>query len=244
VLTPGIATLQGCPAADMDHDGIADHLDACPKDPEDKDSFVDDDGCPDPDNDKDGILDAADRCPGEPGPEANRGCPDPDRDGDTVVDRVDNCPDEKGQPKYAGCPKQQMVKIVGDQLEIIESVYFKLDKAIIEKRSYPLLDNVAAVIASHAGLVIQVEGHTDSQGDDAYNLDLSQRRAQAVVDYLAQKGVDKALLQPKGFGETKPIADNRTKAGRAQNRRVVFTIVGDNRIQNKQQGADETTKEQ
>ena len=82
------------------------------------------------------------------------------------------------------------------------------------------------MLAAHGALVIRVEGHTDSQGDDAYNLELSQRRAQAVVDYLVGKGVDRARLQAKGFGEARPLADNRTRDGRAENRRVVFTIIG------------------
>jgi outer membrane protein OmpA-like peptidoglycan-associated protein len=242
-LDPGIAELKGCPAKDSDVDGLADHLDQCPTDPEDVDSFQDADGCPDPDNDKDGVLEPADGCPMEAGPETNKGCPEPDSDGDTVIDRLDNCPTEKGLPENAGCPKQQLVKITDEKIDILESVYFKLNKAIIEKRSYALLDNVAAVLANHSNLVIQVEGHTDGQGNDAYNLTLSQRRAQAVADYLVKKGIDKARLQHKGFGETVPIADNQTKDGRAQNRRVVFTIIGANNIQNKQQGADDSMKE-
>jgi outer membrane protein OmpA-like peptidoglycan-associated protein len=220
--------------------------DRCPDVAEDRDGFQDEDGCPDPDNDNDGILDFADRCPLEPGPAANEGCPDPDRDGDTVVDRLDNCPDEKGPPENAGCPTKQLVKITDTKLEIIESVYFKLDKAVIEPRSYALLDNVAQVLLSHAKLLIQVEGHTDSQGNAKYNKDLSQRRAQAVVDYLVKKGVDKARLQPLGFGMDKPIADNKTTAGRAQNRRVVFTIVAapaGTQIENHQQGAGGDTQE-
>jgi outer membrane protein OmpA-like peptidoglycan-associated protein len=242
-LDPGIAELKGCPAKDSDSDGLADHLDQCPTDPEDTDSFQDDDGCPDPDNDKDGVLDAADRCPMEAGLETNQGCPEPDSDGDTVIDRVDNCPTEQGLPENAGCPKQQLVKITDDKIDILESVYFKLNKGIIEQRSYALLDNVAAVLASHPNLVIQVEGHTDGQGNDAYNMALSQRRAQAVANYLVKNGIDKARLQPRGFGETVPIADNKNKEGRAQNRRVVFTIIGASNIQSKQQGADDSTKE-
>ena len=236
----------GCPDPDNDKDGVLDVADRCPNDPEDMDAFEDDDGCPDPDNDKDGVLDVADRCPIVSGVEANQGCPDTDADGDTVVDRLDRCPTEIGPPENNGCPQSQKLVTVGDdKLEIVESVYFKLDRAIIEPRSFELLDNVATVLAAHATLVIQVEGHTDSQGDDTYNLDLSQRRAQAVVDYLAGKGVDRARLRAKGFGETRPIGSNGTRDGRAQNRRVVFTILGasSNTIENMQQGADESTRE-
>src|SRR4029079_15730730 len=130
------------------------------------------------DNDKDGIVDAEDACPLEPGPVANKGCPDADRDGDTVVDRLDNCPDEKGPPDNAGCPTKQLVKIGDDRLDILESVYFKTDRATIEPRSFTLLDNVAAVLKAHDQLKIQVEGHTDNQGGEAYNKKLSQRRAE------------------------------------------------------------------
>lgn len=242
-VVPGLAGFAGCPPPDTDGDGLTDDVDRCATEPEDKDGYLDEDGCPDPDNDKDGVLDGADGCPMDAGPAANKGCPDPDRDGDGVVDRSDSCPAVAGLPEHAGCPQQQQVKIAGNKLEIIESVYFKLDKAIIEQRSFGLLDNVASVLASHPDLVIRVEGHTDSRGNDAYNLDLSQRRADAVVAYLVGRGIDKARLQAKGFGETAPISDNRTRSGRAQNRRVVFVIVGGSAIENKQQGADESTKE-
>jgi outer membrane protein OmpA-like peptidoglycan-associated protein len=238
---PGLAALAGCP--DTDGDGIADIDDKCPNEPEDKDGFEDADGCPDPDNDKDGIVDAEDACPLEPGPRANKGCPDTDRDGDTVVDRLDNCPDQIGPPENNGCPTKQLVTITDDRLEILESVYFKTDRAVIEPRSFGLLDNVAAVLVAHDKLKIQVEGHTDSQGKPAYNKQLSQRRAEAVVAYLTHKGVDAARLIPMGFGEEKPIADNKTKEGRAQNRRVVFTVLGDDgHVQTHQQGAGDDTK--
>ena len=238
---PGPAALAGCP--DRDGDGIADIDDKCPTLPEDRDGFEDADGCPDPDNDKDGIVDAADACPLVPGPVENHGCPDTDRDGDGVIDRLDNCPDEKGPPENQGCPRKQLVKITDDKLEILESVYFKTDRAEIEPRSFALLDNVAAVIKTHEQLRIQVEGHTDSQGEDAYNLKLSQRRAESVTTYLVNKGVEPSRLTPIGFGEERPIADNNTKEGRAQNRRVVFTILGGGaNVKTRLQGASDDTK--
>jgi len=238
---PGLIALAGCP--DSDGDGIADLDDKCPEQAEDKDGFEDKDGCPDPDNDKDGVLDVVDACPLVAGPAENHGCPDTDRDGDSVVDRLDNCPDENGPPENQGCPKKQLVKITDDKLEIIESVYFKTDRAVIEPRSFGLLDNVAAVLVAHDQLKIQVEGHTDSQGDDAYNKQLSQRRAEAVVAYLVKKGIAAARLTALGFGEEKPIADNRTKEGRAQNRRVVFTVIGGgDKVKTHEQGAGDDTK--
>ena len=84
------------------------------------------------------------------------------------------------------------------------------------------------MLSSHPDIeLVRVEGHTDSQGKDAYNKDLSQRRAEAVKAYLVDQGLDGARLDPVGFGEEKPIRDNRTKAGRAANRRVEFILVGD-----------------
>jgi VCBS repeat-containing protein len=215
-LDPGIAVLDGCPTKDTDGDGIADHLDRCPVEPEDLDGFEDADGCPDPDDDGDGVPDAADACPKQPGPATNQGCPE----------RLDRCTGAPGAAGSADCPSPERVASVGVQSQLIENVQFALDKAIIERRSYPLLDNVAAVIASRPTLQIRVEGHTDSDGDPAYNLDLSQRRAQAVVDYLVHRGVERAQLEPRGFGDTRPVADNATVPGRARNRRVMFIILG------------------
>jgi uncharacterized repeat protein (TIGR01451 family) len=237
---PGDPDLHGCP--DRDADGIADVDDRCPNEPEDVDGFEDTDGCPEPDNDRDGVLDMADACPFDPGPADNKGCPDTDRDGDTVVDRLDNCPDEPGLPENQGCPGKQLVTLGGDRLDIIESVYFKTDLAVIEPRSFRLLDDVVAVLRTHDKLRIQVEGHTDSQGDAAYNKKLSQRRAEAVVAYLTKHGIDASRLTPIGIGEELPIADNRTKQGRAQNRRVVFAVIGSAPVQTRVQGAGDDTR--
>lgn len=213
--------------SDRDGDGIIDELDACPDDPEDYDGFEDEDGCPDLDNDDDGILDADDACPDEPGPPENNGCPDTDRDGDGVPDRVDNCPDEPGPPQNQGCPEEQRVAIEEGQLEILEKVYFEFDSAKIQSRSYPVLDNVAAVLKAHPEIaLIRVEGHTDSQGPAAYNQRLSQRRAESVVRYLETKGgIDKDRLEAQGFGESQPLIPNATTDEEfAKNRRVEFHL--------------------
>jgi len=154
--------------------------------------------------------------------------------------RLDRCPDENGLPKNAGCSD---VSVGDGHLDIIESVYFKTDRAEIEPRSFELLDKVAAVLTSHAKLTTQVEGHTDSQGDDAYNKKLSQRRAEAVVAYLVKQAIARFRITARGFGEEKPIADNNTAEGRAQNRRVVFTILsGGDDVKTRVQGAGDDTK--
>ena len=215
----------GCPdVKDTDGDGLADADDLCPTDPEDKDGFVDDDGCPE-DNDGDGVADADDRCPIEAGPVANQGCPDPDRDGDTVVDRLDNCPDVKGTVANHGCVEKQLAVITDGKIEILDVVYFKTNKDVIQSRSFKLLSSVANIIANHPELAsIEIEGHTDDRGDDAYNLDLSQRRAEAVRRFLIGKGVDGARLQAKGYGETRPLVPNDTNKHRSTNRRVEFKV--------------------
>ena len=216
----------GCPDTDNDKDGVADAADKCPDVAEDKDGFADDDGCPDLDNDNDGVADATDRCPIEAGVKENRGCPDADRDGDTVVDRLDNCPDEAGTVANAGCAVRQLVVIKAEKLEILDKVFFKTGKDVIEKKSFALLDNVAAVLKSHPEIAhIRVEGHTDNVGVAAQNKDLSDRRAKSVVAYLAGKGVEGTRLVGEGFGDEKPIGDNATDEGKANNRRVEFAIV-------------------
>jgi outer membrane protein OmpA-like peptidoglycan-associated protein len=211
---------------DADRDGLVDDRDACPAEPEDGDSFEDSDGCPDPDNDRDGVVDPDDACPLQPGVASARGCTEPDRDGDTVIDRLDNCPDEPGDATRAGCVQAQQVAIAGFKLEVLETVYFATNNAVILERSYPLLDNVATVLGAHSEIAkVRVEGHTDDRGPAEANLTLSQRRAEAVVAYLVKKGVAQARLEAVGLGETRPIVTNDTADNQARNRRVEFVIV-------------------
>ncbi|HUS67643.1 MAG TPA: OmpA family protein [Kofleriaceae bacterium] len=180
------------------------------------------------DKDGDGLTDATDQCPNESGPSENRGCPDTDIDEDGVIDRLDNCPDEKGTEKNYGCKEKQLVVITETQLKILDVVYFDTGKATIQKRSNKLLDNVAAVLSKHPEIKkIRVEGHTDDRGDDAFNKDLSQRRADSVRDYIIGKGLPADRIDSYGFGEEKPIAPNSTKKGQAANRRVEFNIVNE-----------------
>jgi outer membrane protein OmpA-like peptidoglycan-associated protein len=224
----GFQDEDGCPDLDNDGDGILDADDGCPNDAEDIDGFQDEDGCPDPDNDGDGILDVDDQCPNEPGTLENNGCPEPDRDGDGVPDRVDNCPDEPGTVENHGCQLAQLVVIGGDQLEILEMVYFRTGSAKLQPRSFALLDNVAQVMNAHPEIaLIRVEGHSDSTGNLKYNMRLSKNRANTVVRYLVGRGkVDKTRLISEGFGPTRPLVpDAKTKEDLARNRRVEFHIV-------------------
>jgi outer membrane protein OmpA-like peptidoglycan-associated protein len=246
---------QGCPIAkDSDGDGIPDDIDRCPLDPEDLDAFQDEDGCPDADNDGDGIVDRLDACPNDAGPIENRGCPivdrdgdgvldpqdkcpaqagikenegcpDVDRDGDTVADRMDKCPEQFGPPPD-GCPKKySLVEVKRERIEIRQQVHFDTAKYRILPASFPLLDQVVQVLNDFPKMRISIEGHTDSVGTEVSNLRLSQRRAEAVRDYLMAKGIGPARLDATGFGPTRPVASNKTAKGRAQNRRTEFRVV-------------------
>jgi outer membrane protein OmpA-like peptidoglycan-associated protein len=226
----------GCPDPDNDGDGVLDVTDRCPNEPEDRDSFEDEDGCPDPDNDRDGVLDVNDRCPLEPedkdGFEDEDGCPDPDNDKDRILDTADRCPDQPedfdGFEDDDGCPEEGegLVKLTCEKIEIKDSVYFDTGKDHIQERSFTLLNQVAAVLQQASQIKrLRVEGHTDDRGKAAYNLDLSQRRAAAVLRYLVERGISEERLVSEGYGKTKPIADNKTAAGRSQNRRVEFVVI-------------------
>lgn len=227
----GFEDQDGCPEDDNDADGINDKIDDCPNDPEDRDGHDDTDGCPDPDNDADGITDRLDQCPDEPedkdGFADDDGCPDCDNDGDGVPECpqvIDQCPTEPAKTAD-GCPqKYTMIVVTQDKIELKQTVYFDTKKATIKRVSFPLLDEVAQALTDNPTIEVRIEGHTDSQGSDKFNLKLSNNRAASVRKYLIDRGVDSARMTSQGFGETVPIADNRTKAGRAENRRVEFFI--------------------
>jgi OOP family OmpA-OmpF porin len=210
-------------AMDSDGDGIVDTLDQCPETPNGMD--VDADGCP-MDSDGDGVPDAMDKCPQTPaGTEVDSaGCP-VDSDGDGVADAADKCPGTPAgvQVDASGCPRT--VLKTGAAAWTFNEISFDVGKADITPRSYPLLDEIAAALIARPALSIDVEGHTDNTGSRAYNMDLSQRRAQSVVDYLSEKGVSTSRLSAKGYGPDRPIAENTTPQGRSKNRRVQFTKV-------------------
>ena len=226
---PGPRSNQGCPVKDRDGDGIPDDVDKCPDIPEDIDGFEDEDGCPEggpnKDTDGDGIPDKVDQCPNDPGP-APTGCPARDRDGDGVMDDVDQCPDIPG-PAPTGCPKKVLVVKTGDKIEIKQQINFATNKAkIIGQISFDILDQVGAVFKSNPTIKVVIEGHTDNVGKADYNLKLSDSRANSVRQALIERGVDAGRLEAIGYGQSKPIASNRTAKGRAANRRVEFKIVG------------------
>jgi outer membrane protein OmpA-like peptidoglycan-associated protein len=151
-----------------------------------------------------------------------------DRDGDGIPDEDDTCPDEPGPPDNHGCPSgtRHLVIVSRSKLEILEQVRFATGKSAIAPESLPHLDQVAAVLKNHPDLLlVRVEGHTDNVGNAVSNLVLSQARADAVASYLESMGVARERLEPTGYGLSRPIASNKTAAGRAANRRVAFTIL-------------------
>jgi OmpA-OmpF porin, OOP family len=224
----GFEDEDGCPDLDNDNDGIPDAVDQCPNDPEDRDGFEDEDGCPDPDNDGDGLADSIDQCPDEPedvdGFQDEDGCPDPDNDNDGIPDTSDRCPDVPGVPPDGCPPTYKNVVVTDTHIELKQTIFFDTGRATIKRVSYPLLDEVARALADRPSIKVRIEGHTDSQGKDAYNLRLSRSRAASVRDYLIGRGIDHSRMNSEGYGKARPIADNRTAAGRAQNRRVEFVI--------------------
>jgi outer membrane protein OmpA-like peptidoglycan-associated protein len=211
---------------DSDGDGVPDSRDKCPTEKEDRDGFQDNDGCPDPDNDGDGVVDGKDLCPNNAGPVENDGCPDTDND--DVPDGVDDCPDKPGPAENNGCPIDEppFVVVESDRIRIKGNILFESGAAKIQKQSYKILDEVAAVLLKNPTLgPVQIEGHTDNRGSRTINVDLSQRRARAVLEYLVAKGVERSRLSARGYGFDKPIATNDTPLGRAKNRRVEFRLV-------------------
>ena len=198
------------PVTDRDGDGILDDRDQCPDAPEVFNQFEDEDGCPD--------------AP-PPAPEPVAAPVIIDRDGDGVPDAIDNCPDVPGLPDFQGCPEAQKVRIESDRLVITETVRFRTGKSLIDKRSYTLLNNIAAVLKVHPEIeLVEVGGHTDDVGPDEKNLVLSQKRSAAVVAYLTKQGVDGSRLAAMGYGESRPLEPGTSKEARAANRRVEFLI--------------------
>ncbi len=230
----GFEDEDGCPEPDNDGDEILDEQDRCPDEAEDRDNHRDQDGCPEPDNDYDKILDKDDHCPLQKedydGFADTDGCPDLDNDEDGVLDLDDYCPleaeDKNDVMDHDGCPESLKVVLRNDRIHITERVNFSSGGASIEKQSFDLLDAVASKLAEHPEIEkVRIEGHTDEVAEASFNRKLSERRAQAVRNYLIKKGISYKRLEAVGLGESQPWRDNATEEGRAMNRRVEFKIV-------------------
>jgi outer membrane protein OmpA-like peptidoglycan-associated protein len=191
---------------DFDDDGVQDDEDACPRSKEDRDGFEDDDGCPEADNDGDGVLDTADKCP-------------------LIAETINGVKDDDGCPDVGA----SVVSIVGDRVVLDGVVRFRSGSAVLEPSALPLLKQVAATLKAAKSLSVEIQGHTDDVGSAFKNVKLSQKRAEAIRAVLVKSGVQPARLVAKGYGPTRPRASNATPAGREQNRRVEFLILGEPR---------------
>ncbi len=238
----GFQDEDGCPDLDNDNDGVPDVKDKCPDVVEDKDGFQDEDGCPDLDNDNDGIPDAQDKCADvaedKDGFQDEDGCPDLDNDGDSIPDPADQCPDTPAGTHVdsTGCPLAKTVReqqLLDTGMIRLSGVKFDTNKADIKPEFAATLDSVVAILGNWPVLRIEIGGHSDSKGSDVKNQELSQRRAQAVLYYLQSKNanLDVTKYTVQGYGETVPIADNTTDAGRAENRRVEFKVLNRDELQ-------------
>jgi OOP family OmpA-OmpF porin len=208
----------GC-ELDADGDGVVDRLDQCPNTP--AGMPVDAVGCP-ADSDGDGVPDDVDACPGTPPGAAvdARGC-ELDGDGDGVVDRLDECPSTP-----AGDPVDQRGCTLRGEY-VLEGTEFEVNSDRLTPDSIEVLDRVVETLDKYPDLEFEVGGHTDSTGAAEYNEGLSLRRAQTVHDYLASQGISVSRMTVRGYGESDPVADNDTAAGRAANRRVSLRVVED-----------------
>jgi OOP family OmpA-OmpF porin len=237
---PGSADLNGCP--DADGDGVADKYDLCPSiagtkatrgcPDGDGDGIRDaDDRCPNaagsagldgcPDTDGDGLADPDDDCPEKAGLASMDGCPDTDKDG--VADNIDKCPTKAGPPSNDGCPElKEDEKAVLDFAT--QAVEFETGKAVLLPDSKIVLNQIADILKNYPEYYLKIDGHTDSVGEEKRNLTLSKQRAASCQKYLESRGIAAERIQSEGYGETRPIADNRYKDGRQKNRRVEFKI--------------------
>ena len=232
----------GCPEPDNDHDGIPDVKDRCPNIPEDKDGDEGEDGCPEPpkdgDRDHDGIPDSRDKCPEDPEDEQEDfddfededGCPELDNDNDGIPDVKDLCPNEPETfNKFKdedGCPDRPDLLIEDNNIVILKKIQFKTGSAEILAESNTILDTVAGAIKDHPEFqLIEVAGHADERATDAYNLNLTQARVNAVVAALVARGVSADKLRGKGYGEFCPEDPAHNEEAWEKNRRVEFKIV-------------------
>ena len=213
---PGLVAMNGCP--DADGDGVADKDDMCPNEKGTKANK----GCPDADGD--GVFGKDDKCPTVAGPAANNGCPWPDTDGDGVLDKDDNCKNEAGPASNSGCPEppKSYKELIG--ADTFKDILFNTNRASFKSGVTKQLDGMISVMNEFEKAEFDINGYADSTGTKAYNLMLSDKRANAVKNYFVKKGINESRLTAKGFGEENPVDTNSTSKGRAKNRRVEVKV--------------------
>ena len=229
--TPGGTQVdaRGCPA-DSDADGVPDGVDQCANTP--AGARVDARGCPS-DADQDGVPDGIDQCPNTPtGTQVDaRGCSS-DSDNDGVTDDKDLCPFTQAniQVDAQGCPlelTEREVELLDKGVITARDIHFQTAKWDILPESRPILDEIGKILIQWPQLRIEIGGHADARGSDSYNMDLTQKRAQSVLDYLLTNfpQITRDQYTARGYGERTPVASNRTVEGMARNRRVEFKVL-------------------
>ena len=233
----GFKDEDGCPdVPDADNDGVEDSKDKCPREAEDRDNWEDEDGCPDPDNDMDGVPDQFDDCPFEPEDMDNfqddDGCPDDDNDEDGVADDQDQCDGEKetinGFQDDDGCPDRgpSHVQLEEGRITITGVVEFTPGAGTLSARSHSLLGEVALLLKSTPKIkLLRVEGHADASDEPEGDNVLSRERAEAVRNFLIERGVRAKRLVSVGYGRSKPLSEGRDKRSRIRNGRIEFSIL-------------------
>ncbi len=216
---PGTAEFEGCPIPDTDKDGINDKEDKCPQ----VAGVVRYQGCPVPDSDKDGINDEEDKCKDESGVARYQGCPVPDTDKDGTNDEEDKCPNLPGSAENQGCPV--ITDVIRKKVDLAASnIFFATAGYKLLSKSNKSLAEVVKVLNENPDLKLSIHGHTDNTGSAEKNQVLSENRANSVKQYLISKGIDEGRLISTGHGQDEPVADNKTPAGRAKNRRVELKL--------------------
>lgn len=230
----------GCPAPDADRDGVAIDADRCPDAKEDRLLPRPKDGCPIGDSDHDGVGDTEDRCSDRAednlDPDPNDGCPSPDGDADGVPDVTDVCPRDpetiNGYRDLDGCPDSPPVATVLDResSEIAvsaagrPSLYSETSDLTPEAKA--TLAEVAKALREHPEIErLEIEVHTSTRGDPAYNVQLTERRAGVLAQGLVKLGVPPGKLVPIGYGEQCPAIDRGDEVEEPRNRRVMFKVV-------------------
>lgn len=223
--TPTAASAPAPTSADTDHDEVPDALDRCPDEADDKRAPLDADGCKAADGDGDGVIDAVDACPDQAedrdGTADDDGCPDSDVVAPANVETNDPCADIANTDCVA--KRYPGVTISDKELRLAVSIVFSVDSANLRSSTFSALDSVALLLKDHPRMTLEIAAHTDSRGDEARNLTLSQQQAESVRKYLIERGVEATRLTARGYGETRPIESNSTSRGRAINRRIEFT---------------------
>jgi len=229
----GTVPMGGCP--DADRDTVPEPDDRCPG----VVGLGERRGCPAlHDSDHDGVYDPGqvdipppgeDKCPAIPGLPAYVGCPPPDSDGDGVPDPDDKCIDVRevlnGFQDDDGCPDEVPIDLK-EVIGALRSINFSFMSDVITDSSRPELDHAVEIMRKYPTIRVEVQGHTDDEGDPSVNVELSRRRAEAVRQYILTAGsIAPERLRAVGYGGDKPVVDNQTEAGKARNRRIELRLL-------------------